>query len=114
MTQFNGTKLSSGLTPTKDLPTLAKLYRLTGEGYYRIQPELGKEAECLAVRNYLLECVRQDVPDNDEILNRWEAARTLHLWLRQLLEMGDASGEITKTAQAITELFLANGDEIRL
>jgi len=26
-----------------DLSTLSKLYRLTGEGYYRIQPELGRE-----------------------------------------------------------------------
>lgn len=51
-------KVLQWIEATRDLPTLAKLYRLTGEGYYRIQPELGKEAECLAVRNYLVECVR--------------------------------------------------------
>ncbi len=97
-----------------DLPTLAKLYRITGEVYYRIQPELGKEAECSAVRNYLLECVRQDVSENEEIESRWEAARTLHFWLRKLLEMGDASDEIERTAHAITELFLSSREEIRL
>ena len=97
-----------------DLPTLAKLYRLTGEGYYRIQPELGKEAECRTVREYLLECIRQDVTDDDEIESRWGASRTLHLWLRQLLETGGCSDEIEKTAHAITELFLSSGKEIRL
>jgi hypothetical protein len=98
----------------KDLPTLAKLYRITGEGYYRIQPELGKEAECRAVRNYLLECIRQNVSESEEFESRWEAARTLHLWLRKLVEMGDASDEIEHTALAVTNLFLANGEEIQL
>jgi hypothetical protein len=97
-----------------DLPTLAKLYRITGEGYYRIQPELGKEAECRAVRNFLLECIRQDMSDSEELESRWEAARTLHLWLRQLLEMGDASDEIENAARAITDLFLTSGEEIQL
>jgi hypothetical protein len=97
-----------------DLQDLAKIYRITGEGYYRIQPELGKEAECRAVRNYLLECVRQDVSGSEEFQSRWEAARTLHLWLRQLLKMGDASDEIENAARAITDLFLTSGEEIQL
>ena len=96
-----------------DLPSLAKLYRITGEGS-RIRPELGKEAECRAVRNYLLECIRQDVSDSEDFESRWEAARTLHLWLRQLLEVGDASDEIKSAARAITDLFLASGEEIQL
>lgn len=102
------------LESARDLPTRAKLYRLTGESYCRINPELGKEAECEAVRRYLLECIRQDVTDNDEIQSRWEAAATLHLWLRQLFEMGEACDEIDKTARAITELFLTSGEEIQL
>jgi len=40
---------------TNDLPTLAKIYRITGEGYHRIKPELAKELECKSVQNYLLE-----------------------------------------------------------
>lgn len=91
-----------------DLPTLAKLYRLTGEGYYRIQPELGKKAACRAVQCYLLECIREDVTDNEEIENRWEAATALHFWLRRLLEKGDSSDVITGAAKAITNLFLTN------
>jgi hypothetical protein len=92
-----------------DLPTLAKLYRLTGEGYYRIQPELGKKAACRAVQRYLLECIRQDVTDKkEEIESRWEAAATLHFWLRHLLEKGDSSDVITGAAKAITDLFLTN------
>ena len=78
-----------------DLPTFAKLYRLTGEGYHRIKPELGRQAECRAVQRYLLECIRQDVTDNEEIESRWEAAATLHFWLRHLLEKGDSSNVIT-------------------
>jgi hypothetical protein len=92
-----------------DLPTLAKLYRLTGEGYYRIQPELGKKAACRAVQRYLLECIRQDVTDKkEEIESRWEAAATLHFWLRHLLENGNSSDVITGAAKAITDLFLTN------
>lgn len=91
-----------------DLTTLAKLYRLTGEGYYRIKPELGREAECRAVQRYLLECIRQDVTDNEEIESRWEAAATLHFWLRHLLEKGDSSDVIAGAAKAITDLFLTN------
>ena len=97
-----------------DLTSLAGLYKLTGDGYYRIQPELGKEAACTAVRKYLLECVRQNVEHDDEIESRWEASRTLHLWLRRLHELGGCSDEIEKTAEAITALFLSSGEEIRL
>lgn len=95
-----------------DLPTFAKLYRLTGEGYHRIKPELGREAECRAVQRYLLECIRQDVTDNEEIESRWEAAATLHFWLRHLLEKDDSSGAITGAAEVITDLFLTN-EEVR-
>ena len=91
-----------------DLPTFAKLSRLTGEGYHRIKPELGREAECSAVQRYLLECIRQDVTDNEEIESRWEAAATLHFWLRHLLEKGDSSDVITGVAEVITDLFLTN------
>jgi hypothetical protein len=95
-----------------DLTTLAKVYRLTGDGYYRIKPELGREAECRAVQRYLLECIRQDVTDNEEIESRWEAAATLHFWLRHLLEKGDSSDVITGAAKAVTDLFLTN-EEVR-
>jgi len=103
-------KVAAWIESTTDLPTLAKLYRVTGEGYCRIKPELGKELECRAVQNYLLECIRHDVQDSDEIESRWEAAGTLHGWLRHLLENGDSDDVIRSSARAITEIFL-NGDE---
>src|SRR5438309_8995920 len=65
-----------------DLPTLSKLYRLTGESYYRIQPDLGKDTTCALIQRYLLECIRQNVPNNEEIEGRWEAAQSLHAWFR--------------------------------
>jgi hypothetical protein len=96
-----------------DLPTLARLYRITGEGYDRIKPKLGKELECKSIQNYLLECIRQDVKDSDEIESRYEAAGTLHGWLRQLLESGDCDDVIRRTTHSVTELFLSSGEEIR-
>ena len=96
-----------------DLRTLAKIFRVTGEGYYRIKPELGEELECAAVQNYLLECIRQDVRDDDDIESRYEAAATLHGWLRQLLESGDCDDIIKGVARAITEMYLLSAEDIR-
>jgi hypothetical protein len=96
-----------------DLPTLSKLYRVTGEHYYRIHPELGKDAECTAIQRYLLECIRQNVQGDEQIKDRWEAAETLHLWFRQLVEMGDAADVLGRAAQAVRELFLNSCEEIR-
>jgi len=95
-----------------DLVTLSKLYRLTGESYYRIEPELGSEITCSLILRYFLECIKQDSTDNDEILGRWEAADTLHMWLRQLLN-NELTAVVSSAAQEITSLYLASGDEVR-
>lgn len=96
-----------------DLSTLAKLYRLTGEGYYRIQPELGMEPTCALVQRYLLQCIRQNITDDDEIENRFEACMSLHLWLRHLIETGGTRAIVTQVAQAITKLFLESNEDVR-
>jgi hypothetical protein len=96
-----------------DLPTLAKLYRLTDEAYYRIQPDLGKEVTCALIQRYLLECIRQDVAGDDKIESRFDAAQSLHLWFCHLLEMEDMSTILTGAACAVTELFLAGGENVR-
>jgi hypothetical protein len=97
-----------------DLSTLAKLYRMTGEFYHRIDPDLGKETTCALIQRYLLECIRQGVQDeNEEIEDRWEAAQSLHVWFRHILEMGDSTAILTRATQAVTNLFLTSGDDIR-
>jgi hypothetical protein len=96
-----------------DLRTLSKLYRLTAEGYFRIQPDLGKEVTCSLIQRYLLECIRQGVVDDDEIQERFEAARSLHLWFCHLAEMEDASTVLAGAARAVTQLFLASGEDVR-
>src|SRR5450432_2183888 len=97
-----------------DLPTLARLYRLTDEAYDRIQPDLGPEATCGLIQRYLLECIRLNVSGNDEILNRWEAAQTLHSWFCHLADMKEDSSAILKrAADAITELFLTSHEDVR-
>ena len=68
-----------------DLPALSKLYRLTGEGYYRIQPELGRDQTCALIQRYLLGCIREGVADNEEMEERYEAAESLHVWFRTSL-----------------------------
>jgi hypothetical protein len=100
-------------TAAADLLTLSKLYRITDEGYHRIRPELGREATCVLIQRYLLECIRQNVTGNDEIQDRWEAARTLHAWFCHLVEMKDMSLVLKSGAQAVTELFLTGGEEVR-
>jgi len=96
-----------------DLTSLSKLYRLTGESYYRIQPELGKDKTCALIQRYLLECIRQDVTRDEQIQSRWEAAETLHLWFRSLVETEGTADVLMNAARAVTELLRANGDEVR-
>src|SRR5580700_5187787 len=96
-----------------DLATLSKLYRLTDAGYYRIQPDLGPEPTCALIRRYLVECIRQNVEDDDEIESRFEACYTLHIWLRHLVERGDSSEIISEAARAITQLYLVSAEDTR-
>jgi hypothetical protein len=98
---------------SSDLPTLAKLYRLTDECYYRIQPDLGMDITCNLIQRYLLECIRQNVAGDDEIQNRWEAAGTLNAWFCHLGDIPDTSTVLTSAARAVTELFITSGDEVR-
>jgi hypothetical protein len=96
-----------------DLTNLAKLYRLTGEAYHRIQPELERETTCSLIQRYLLECIRQDVTES-EVQGRWEAAGSLHAWFRHLVEMEGTSTVVAVAAQAVTDLFLAGGEDVRI
>ena len=96
-----------------DLPTLSKLYRLTGEGYYRIQPDLGREQTCALIQRYLLGCVREGVADNEQIEERYEAAESLHVWFRHLLGMEGTSSVLAGAASAVTNLYLESGEDVR-
>jgi len=97
-----------------DLSTLSKLYRLTGEGYYRIQPELGRGPTCALIQRYLLGCIRDGVTDNNEIQERYEAAGTLHVWFRHLADMDGTSEVLTAAANGLMKLYLESGEEVRV
>ena len=97
----------------RDLRALAKLYWLTGEGYYRIEPELGRDATCALIERYLLECIRENVEDDEEILSRFDAAGELHSWLRHLLSMDGTENILSHAAHSITDLFLESGEAVR-
>ncbi len=97
-----------------DLANLSRLYRLTSEAYFRIQPDLGGEATCDLIQRYLLQCIRENVTDNEEIQSRYEAAATLHTWFCHLGEIReDNSAILRRAADAITELFLASDEDVR-
>ncbi len=96
-----------------DLRTLAKLYRLTDEGYSRIQPDLGMDVTCALIQRYMLQCIRENVEHDDEVLSRFDAAMDLHGWLRHLLSMGGTEKILHDAAAVITELFLNSGEDVR-
>ena len=96
-----------------DISALSKLYRLTGERYYSIKPELGRDETCSLIRRYLLECIRLNVTGRDDIQDRWQAAQTLHAWFCHLMEQDGASSILTQAEQAITDLFLGGDNDIR-
>jgi hypothetical protein len=100
-------------TPDSDLSTLSKLYRLTEEGYYRIQPEMGSEPTCLLIRRYLLGCIRDGVTESEEIQGRYVAAESLHVWFRHLVAMDDTSSVLSSAATAVKDLYLESGQEVR-
>jgi hypothetical protein len=106
-------KVLRWIEAANDLSALSALYKLTGEGYYRIQPELGSESTCGLILRYLLQCIREDVPDDPDIEGRYEAAQTLHVWFRQLVEKNDMSAVLSSAARAVTELFLNSKEDVR-
>jgi hypothetical protein len=95
-----------------DISILSKLYRLTGERYYDISPELGRDETCLIIERYLLECIRLNVTGNDDIQDRWQATQTLHAWFCNLMEQ-DAAPILKRSAHGITELFLEGDNDVR-
>jgi hypothetical protein len=95
-----------------DISTLPKLYRLTGERYYSINPELGRDETCSVIQHYLLECIRLNVTGRDDVQDRWEASQTLGVWFCNLMEQ-DATPVLKRAAQAITDLFLGGDHEVR-
>jgi hypothetical protein len=100
-------------TTDSDLQTLSKLYRLTGEGYRRIQPELGREPTCALIQRYLLGCIRDGATGNSEIQERYEAAGTLHFWFRHLADMDGTDAVLMAAANGVTKLYLESGEEVR-
>ena len=82
-----------------DISTLSKLYRLTGERYDSINPELGRDETCSLIQRYLLECIRLNVTGRDDIQDRWGAAQTLHVWFCNLMEQ-DATPVLNRAAPA--------------
>jgi hypothetical protein len=111
--QIHRQEVLSWIDRAKDLRTLSKLYRLTQERYYQVQPDLGKEATCKVIQRYLLQCIRENVTDDDEIEGRWEAAQSLHIWFCHLAQRADSSEILQGVANAVTGIFLAGNEDIR-
>jgi hypothetical protein len=91
----------------------SKLYRLTGEGHYRIEPELGMGPTCALIQRDLLGCVREGITDSDEIQDRFEAAESLHLWFRHPAGIDRTSTILAAAAEGIKKLYLESGEGVR-
>jgi hypothetical protein len=108
-------KVVHWIDSTSDLRTLEKLYRLTGQGYDRIQPELDSDITCGLIQRFLLQCIREDVHDDNEIPPRWEAAYTFSTWFFHLAQMKeDNSTILRRAAEGVTQLYLASDDAARI
>jgi hypothetical protein len=53
------------------------------------------------------------VSGDEEIEGRWEAAQTLHFWFCRLHEAEGTCAVMSQVARAVTDLFLASGEEVR-
>jgi len=56
-------KKVSCIRTADDLEVLAKLYRLTRDRYYQIQPALGGPITCGLIPRYLRRCIAEDVAE---------------------------------------------------
>lgn len=97
----------SWIENASSLRTRSKLYRLTDEGYYRIQPKLGGEVTCALIQRYLLQCIRENIENDDEIESRFEAAMSFQGWFLRLLEL-KKDAVLRQAAHAITDLYLSD------
>ena len=96
-----------------DVRSLALLYRLTGEGYDRIQPPLGQQETCRLIQRYLLTCLRLN-PQDGSSFNRYEAAWTLRGWFQHLSRLADDCTQVLRdAASAVRQLYLESEAEVR-
>jgi hypothetical protein len=109
-------KVVRWIESAEDIRALSKLYRLTRDRYYQIEPALGHKITCGLIQCYLLRCIEEDVSDdnqdladNDKIEARWKA----HIWFRHLLETGNSNVILATAARAVTQTFLSGSEEVR-
>jgi len=97
-----------------DVASLHLLYRLTGEEYDRVRPQLGQQDSCELIQKYLLACVRLD-PSEDDVFTRYEAAWTLVTWFQHLSSLPEDTTLVLGNAVAeITKCYLEGDNEVKL
>jgi hypothetical protein len=101
------------INAARDVETLAFLYRLSDEGWHRIEPRLTRDETCLLISRYLLLCVQENPVGGGDALTRFEAAGELEGWFDHLSGMGDTQDILQRTAASITELYLASESDVR-
>jgi hypothetical protein len=88
----------------------ALLYKLTGEAWSRIEPNLEQEETCALIQRYLLRCIREN-PSEGAALNRYDAAGELERWFDHLAGIEDTGDILQGVAAGVAALFL-NGDDL--
>jgi hypothetical protein len=60
-----------------------------------------------------LQCICENVTDDDEIEGRWKAAQSLHIWFCHLVQRDGSSEILQGAAKAVTDVFPAGNENIR-
>ena len=99
-----------GWMRSEDLRTRAEAYVVTGRAWSRILPELEAEQQCPFMAEYLLECLRRDVRDDDYVHNGFEAAWELAAWIKHMVTLPEGAEYVRQTVKALESAF-RSGDE---
>ncbi len=68
---------------------------------------------CEKVLSWIDAAADSDLPTLEEIQERYEAAESLHVWFRQLLGMDGTSAVLAGAANAVMNLYLESGEDVR-
>lgn len=94
-----------------DLELWAAVYDVLGPGWKLIVPEPDMDETCVFITRYLLRCIHENVRDNDEVPNGYEAAWELAACLKHWADkLPETQAVLSAAAAQFTAAYRA-GDE---
>jgi hypothetical protein len=98
-----------------DIRVLGALYRVTSGAYHRIKPELGMEASCDFILNYLARCIVENPhKKGDDIYSRYTAGTIMSSWMKHLWNKRPQTEKVLeKVTDMLAEIYLLGDPEVR-